>query len=94
MIDYKKISECSSVEYCQGWNEAMNEIIPNVFMKVRCIDNSGTFYDRLEVDEEYYIDVTSLYVDCEGDSFVSLYKTRGKSNYIGQVRLSRFTNLI
>lgn len=94
MIDYKKISECSSVEYCQGWNEAMNEITRSIFIKVKCIDNFGAFSDRLDVGVEYYIDTTSLYIDYEGDSYASIYRTCGKSDYIGQASLNRFTNLI
>ena len=93
MLDYKKISECNSAEYCQGWNEAMNEIIPSIFMKVKCIDDSGIFSDRLNAGEEYYIDVTSLYVDYDGDSLVSAYRSQSRSEYIGQVSLNRFTNL-
>lgn len=93
MIDYKKVSECESLAYCQGWNEAVNAIIADRFMVVECIGVSKVFKGRVNVGERYLIDRDSIYIDHDGDVFGSVYKMDDHLVSIGNMYLKNFKSV-
>lgn len=93
MIDYKKISECDSIEYCQGWNEAMNEAVLNRFMPAECIGVSEIFKDRVTVGMKYLVDRYSIYMDHDGDVFGAVYNPESMKSPIGTMYLKNFKSI-
>lgn len=73
MIERKTMSQCSSLEYCNGWNDAVVEFTTARFIPVKCVSVRNSFPGQLIVGEKYRIDKGSLYIDCDGDVFVNVY---------------------
>lgn len=45
----------------------------------------------IEVGNVYYIDLTSIFSDIDGEWFVEVYKDKDGDEYIGCFRLNHFT---
>lgn len=91
MIDYKKISECSSVEYCKGWNDAVVEITTTRFIPVKCVSNRKAFESQIVIGEKYRIDKGSLHIDGDGDVFVDVYGFG--YNFIAHMNINHFVGI-
>lgn len=59
---------------------------------VKCIN--GNF--KVEYGEKYIIDLTTVWMDSDGDAYVEVYDyvTKDDVSYIGEHRLNRFQSLL
>lgn len=73
MIKRKVMSQCSSIGYCNGWNDAVDEFSKNRYVPVKCISERKSFANNIIIGENYRIDKYSLRIYSDGNSFVDVY---------------------
>jgi len=62
-------------------------------MYVTCISIRNNYPDQVTIGENYYIDLNSIYIDGDGDTFADVYKDREKQQSIGYLALKHFRSM-
>ena len=58
--------------------------------KVKCVSVRESIPSQIDVNEIYYLDETTLYVDSDGDEYATIYKDRWKTQRIGNMLTKHF----
>jgi len=59
--------------------------------KVECISQrSVSSLNTIEIGKTYYLDITSIDGDSDGDWYGDIYEDNKKNNYISHLKLSHF----
>jgi len=63
--------------------------------EVICINERKTIshQTQIEVGKHYYLEVSSVNGDYEGDWYGQIYKDKEKKNYVGHLKLSHFRSI-
>ena len=63
--------------------------------KVICINKRETIshQNQIEIGKEYYLEISSVNGDYEGDWYGEIYADKEKGNYIGHLKLSHFRSI-
>lgn len=61
--------------------------------KIICTNARDTFLRQLEVGKEYYLDLSTVNGDCEGNWYGMVYADDKKEVCIGHLRLSHFKSV-
>ena len=91
MVEHKTMSMCSSVDYCKGWNDAVDEFTTSRFITVKCISTRKAFENQVTVGKEYRVDKGSLHIDCDGDVFVDVHGLDFK--FIAHMNINHFVGV-
>lgn len=95
MLDFKKMSENYSADYCKGWNDAVYEFIKsnNRFSVIKCIRVSDAFAGKVYKGAEYFLDKTSVRMDDDGLVLGYVYGTTNTKEPIGLMNISNFKSV-
>ena len=89
----KKItmSMSSSVEFCKGYNQAVDEINQRMMRPVTCISIRKCFPNQIELGKNYYLDIDSIVI-LDGDAYANIYSLDTNDEYskIAFMSLSHF----
>lgn len=61
------------------------------YMRILCIKERPSCVDGIHKGEVVYADITSLYIDSDGDTFMEVYDAFGK--YMGNCSMKRFQSV-
>lgn len=99
----QEISERYSIsqkEVAKYISEILSEIPKNYFqqtvtikkyVRILCIKERPSCIDGIHKGEVVYADITSLYIDSDGDTFMEVYDSFGR--YIGMCNMKRFKSI-
>lgn len=63
--------------------------------KVICINEIETtsHHNQIDIGKVYYLEISSVNGDYEGDWYGKIYADKEKENYIGHLKLSHFRSI-
>jgi len=62
----------------------------NRVMMVKCISVREAFPEQIKVNEIYYINADSIFIDTDGDAIGMVYRDDCFANEVGSLKLSHF----
>lgn len=62
-------------------------------MKVKCVNERETMISNITIGKCYFLDISTVYGDSEGDWFGKIYVDENRSQYIGIINLNHFSTV-